>query len=93
MITQMNWNRIHIVQDNFFELNEELCTHKEALENNKNVQEKNDATERNIRQLKRKIQHDKRKIKQYKNECDALKLKVGYKSSDEECSDLDMYIS
>ena len=44
-------------------------------------------TERNINQLKRKIQHGKRKIKEYKKECDALKLQVGYKSSDEKFSD------
>ena len=48
MIEQMNWERNNIVKDNCFELNEELCTHKEALKNNKNGQENDDTTERNI---------------------------------------------
>ena len=87
MITQMNWEWIHIVQDKFFELNEEISTHKEVLETTKNDLESDDGSNSEFNQLKRKIQHGKRKIKQYKKECDALKLQVGYKSSDEEFSD------
>ena len=91
MITQMNWERIRVIQDKIFELNEILCIGKEQLENANNTLNKEKMMQLNAIciQLHGKFNMVNAKSNNIKKECDALKLQVGYESSDTEITNHD----